>query len=78
MNAPSLAARLQSLAPDKLALLLHAFEVEESYYVEIGDGDFIGVNVLGNPHLRILQMEGAWASGQVNNARVAERQTRRT
>lgn len=44
----------------------YSFESGDANYVLVDDY-FVGVHVVGNPNLEILEMKGAWSYGRINS-----------
>ena len=51
---------LNDLPKHKRDQLMQAFEHEYMQIVDLGDGKFLGVNVLPSPSIEIIEQAGAW------------------
>lgn len=60
-----LKAALAGLDPPDKKLLLIALEQGIAQFIELPDGKFIGVNVVGLKQLEITESIGAWSYGEV-------------
>lgn len=58
---------LQQLTDEQRTQLMHAFENGFDQYIELDDNKFIGVNVTGLLHLKVLEVAGDWAYGEIVN-----------
>lgn len=56
---------LNNLTEEQRAQLMHAFENGFDQYIELDDDKFIGVNVTGLLHLKIIELAGDWAYGEI-------------
>jgi len=62
--AKSVKQVLDSLQRKDRDLLFYAFENGLTEIVDLGNGEFIGVNVDGQPNISIAQSAGRWCIGR--------------
>ena len=67
----SLKSKLDSLTVNQRRLLLHAFEMHISQFVNLPDDHFIGVNI-STPSFRMIETVGVWSFGKINTVGVDE------
>lgn len=57
---------LSKIDPLDRSRLFYAFDSDVTEYVTLEDGiHFLGVNIVGVPHLRIIVEQGKWAYGSI-------------
>jgi len=61
----TLKERIGSLSAEQQRQLYYAFEHDISQYVEVGESQFIGVNVGNTKNLRVVDSAGVWAFGNI-------------
>ena len=64
---PSMADRLNSLDDDDRRTLQYAFEQGFGHHIDLGNGNFIGVNVEHIQNLETQEIAGTWAYGKIND-----------
>jgi len=57
---------LNNLSEDDLAKLMFAFEQELSFYIELSNNTFIGVNIHEGRRFKIIERAGYWSYGTLN------------
>jgi len=58
---------LRKLSAQHRSELMQAFELEIDLWVVVRDNVFVGVNIVDDPRLDILETQGVWSYGRLRS-----------
>jgi len=64
----SLKDELRKLSSEHRGLLMQAFEQGTDQFVIVRDDIYVGVNLVANPRLQILETNGVWSYGRLKTS----------